>query len=692
MQLPRLRRPLLLATALGLGASGILAGTVQAATSPGTVSLPAGPGSHKVSFAGHAPFNSGQTNILVDDLTGACDPQNTGGSDFRDATDVTVKVPQHVDPKYDVLIRFQIDWNSVTPEPTEDLRMDLFGPDGKLVASSDSSQEQEGINVTAPVGGKYKMVVCAFQTGPDGQDYTGSVTASLLRPPPHPQATSVTAPRYVQYLAPKGVSDDAGEPSIGNNWKTGNTLFTSYTHEYSVHFKDAKGASTWQLVNDDPIDPANQISLDPIGYTDSTLGRTFVSQLLFPCSGMSYSDDDFDSQAIPSEGCGTGINGFDHQTVGSGPYPKGQTLAQPLDPSFAHAVYYCSQAQALVLGGAACSRSDTGGLTFGPPVEIFGGACSGLHGHVRGAPDGTVYVPNDNCKGRQGVAVSTDAGQTWTVRTIPGSHAGQSDPSVSAGKDGTVYFGYSDGSGRPMIAISRDRGKGWTKPVDAGGRFALRNSEFAEVIAGDGNRAAFAFLGTTSRGSTQALSFGKNKLGTRFVGAVWHLYVATTYDRGAHWTTVDATPDDPVQRGCIWNSGGSVSCRNLLDFNDITTTKQGKVLVAFADGCVDKSLDAKANCIASTAASANTLTQHGGILRQVSGKGLFAAYDPKAGPKSGGTASSGSNAGAGGSGAAAGGGSLADTGGSSWLPLTGLGLLVAAAGGMVCRRRRQTAS
>src|SRR3954449_4172183 len=316
MQLPRLRRPLLLATALGLGASGILAGTVQAATSPGTVSLPAGPGSHKVSFAGHAPFNSGQTNILVDDLTGACDPTNGMGAQFRDATDVTVKVPAKIDPKYDVLIRFQIDWTSVTPDPTEDPALDTFRPDGKLVASSDSSQEEEGINVTAPGGGKYKMVVCAFQDGPDGQDYTGSVTASLLRPPPHPQA-NVSAPRFQQYLAPKDVSDDAGEPSIGSNWKTGNTLFTSYTHEYQVHFKDTKGASTWKLVNDDPIDSANKISLDPIGFTDSKLGRTFVSQLLFVCSGMSYSDDDFESQAIPSEGCPTGLNGFDHQTVGS---------------------------------------------------------------------------------------------------------------------------------------------------------------------------------------------------------------------------------------------------------------------------------------------------------------------------------------------------------------------------------------
>jgi LPXTG-motif cell wall-anchored protein len=688
MQLPRVRRPVLVSTALALAATGVLAGSVQAATSPPAVSLPSSPGSHKVTFHGTAPFNNGQANLLIDDVTGACDPNNGMGAQFRDATDVTVKVPAKVNPKYDVLIRFQIDWNSVTPEPTEDLRLDLFGPDGKLVASSDSSQEQEGINVTAPVGGKYKMVVCAFQDGPDGQPYTGSVTASLLRPPPKHLASGTTAPRYAQYLAPKGKSDDAGEPSIGNNWKSGNTLFTSYTHEYAVHFKDNSGHSSWELVNDDPIDPANEISLDPIGFTDSQLGRTFVSQLLFVCSGMSYSDDDFKTQAIPSEGCGTGINGFDHQTVGSGPYPKGG-LAQPIDPSYPHAVYYCSQAQALVLGGATCARSDTGGEIFGPPVEIFGGACSGLHGHVRIAPDGTVYVPNANCKGKQGVAVSTDAGMTWAVRSIPGSHAGQSDPSVSAGKDGTIYYGYADGTGRPMVAVSRDRGKTWSSLTDAGGNFGIRNTEFSEVMAGDGDRAAFGFLGTTTRGSTQATSFGKNAAGTKFTGATWHMYVATTYDRGAHWTTVDANPNDPVQRGCIWNSGGSVPCRNLLDFNDITVTKTGKVEVAFADGCVGPAIDPKANCIASSAVAANTLTQHGGVIRQISGKGLFAAYDPKGG-SSGVAGGSGGSGGGGGSGSGAS-GSLADTGSSSWLPVSGLALL-ALAGVGVLRRRRHTAS
>src|SRR5205814_3135706 len=67
------------------------------------------------------------------------------------------------------------------------------------------------------------------------------------------------------------------------------------------------------------------------------------------------------------------------------------------------------------------------------------------------------------------------------------------------------------------------------------------------------DRAAFAFLGTQTAGDTQASDFP----------GVWHLYVAFTYDGGGSWTTADATPSDPVQRGCIWNQGGSNPCRNL---------------------------------------------------------------------------------------------------------------------------------
>src|SRR3954468_5043491 len=131
MSLPRPRRLVLVATALALAAPGaVLATGARAASADANVTLPSSPGSNKVTFNGHAPFNNGQTNLLLDDLTGACDPSNNGGQDFRDEHHIQVNVPKKPSSVYDVLIRFQIDWASTTPEFTEDMRMDLFGPDG----------------------------------------------------------------------------------------------------------------------------------------------------------------------------------------------------------------------------------------------------------------------------------------------------------------------------------------------------------------------------------------------------------------------------------------------------------------------------------------------------------------------------------------------------------------------------------
>ena len=67
---------------------------------------------------------------------------------------------------------------------------------------------------------------------------------------------------------------------------------------------------------------------------------------------------------------------------------------------------------------------------------------------------------------------------------------------------------------------------------------------------------------------------------------VW--LIATTYDGGATWVTVNATPNDPVQRGVVCTNGTACpdGTRNLLDFNDLTVDKEGRVLAAVADGCV----------------------------------------------------------------------------------------------------------
>ena len=130
------------------------------------------------------------------------------------------------------------------------------------------------------------------------------------------------------------------------------------------------------------------------------------------------------------------------------------------------------------------------------------------------------------------------------------------------------------------------------------------------MVAGDDERAAFAFLGTPTGGAFQDAAFQGE----------WHLYIASTFNRGETWTTIDATPTDPVQRGCIWMQGGSNPCRNLLDFMGSAIDREGRVLVGYADGCI--------NCSGPGGSRAKKAT----IARQVAGRRMFAEFDPESDP------------------------------------------------------------
>ena len=156
------------------------------------------------------------------------------------------------------------------------------------------------------------------------------------------------------------------------------------------------------------------------------------------------------------------------------------------------------------------------------------------------------------CGGEQGVAVSTDNGLTWTVKTVPGSVPGDTDPSVAIASDNTVYFGYQGAGGTPHVAVSTDHGTTWT---DRGQQRFHRDY----CLPRDGGRrwqaGSFGFLGTTTPGNYQDMN------GFR---GIWHFYIATTYDRGATWVLVNATGTDPVQIGSICIGG--TTCGSQPEF------------------------------------------------------------------------------------------------------------------------------
>jgi hypothetical protein len=404
-----------------------------------------------------------------------------------------------------------------------------------------------------------------------------------------------TPPSFQNYAPPAPLGADAGEPSIGLNWSTGNAMMQAGLQTLRVHF-NADGSANWTDVSSTIT---SVTTLDPILFTNSRTNRTFVSQLSADCSLMAYSDDDGATWFQNPIGCGI-ANGPDHQTVGGGAFAASVIPLSGI--GYRDTVYYCAQS----IATAQCALSINGGITFGPAVPIYTIAqCGGLHGHLRAAPDGTVYVPNSSCPSGPAVSVSANNGLTWTVRPVPGATTqGECDPSVAVGAGGTVYLAYQGGDGHPYVTTSTNRGTTWSTPKDVGTAFAIQNIQFPAVIAGDDDRAAYAFLGTPTAGDDQSASFT----------GVWHLYVATTYDRGATWTTVDATPADPVQRGCIWLGGGSNDCRNLLDFMDITVDRIGNVYVGYADGCVGDCVSGISNVRSAVAT----------IARQRTGTPLFA--------------------------------------------------------------------
>jgi hypothetical protein len=462
---------------------------------------------------------------------------------------------------------------------------------------------------------------------------------------------------FTSYTVTDGTNPvTGGEPSMGYDPIRDSLIYGASGHETRMDFDRRGPGSVSQL---DVTAPTSVITADAITFTDRMTGRTFDTQLLGACSAMSSSDD-AGLNWTPSTGCGQDTF-LDHETVGGGPYHSPTPIGADL--SYPNAVYYCAQNGF----NASCAVSIDGGRTFGPGVYIsntplnnpgdpFGGACSGLHGHLQVGPDGTAYVPIKGCGGtptgdnltnqefyggRPAVSVSTDNGKTWLIHTVPGgSNGDESDNAIGVDKGNRVYMGWQDSAypdpsndaflpltSSAKTAYSDDNGTTWSQPVDLSSALGVHNVQFPEMVGGSKGRAAMAFLGTNAIGDDQHNGF----VGPDGNPAVWHLYVALTYDGGRSWSTYDTTPDHPVQRGCVDLQGISnktvsdkniCSQRNLLDFNDINYDRHGRVLVAYAEAC-----QATPNCLTNPTVRSTKAVNH--VMRLTTGKGLVPAYDGK---------------------------------------------------------------
>ena len=359
-------------------------------------------------------------------------------------------------------------------------------------------------------------------------------------------------------------------------------------------------------------------AMDPILWTDQKSGRTFAANAFFGAN-FSYAYTDAaapfnDGDLWVEAGIAPPNGGQDHETLGSGPYPAALPLADPVNQG--EMVFYCSQTG---FGPGFCQRSDDLGSSYGPGVLAYGlNACGGLHGHIHVAPDGTAWLPMNQCLGQQGGAISTNGGTTWSefIVTPSTSQTDGADPSIAIDSDSTAYYCYVNNEGdegHVHVAVSQDRGATWIRDFDVGASHGIKNAAHTEAIGGSSGRAACGFFGTDQAGSYELGNFPGN----------WYAFIATTYDGGQTWTTVNATPNDPVQHATgIWQQGGSGENgdRNLLDFNEITMDSKGRVLYGYSDGCVS------AACIAGT--SGNNKTAYMRVARQIGGRSLLQQFDP----------------------------------------------------------------
>ena len=604
-----------------------------------------------------------------------------GGPDgSSDSYNLTVKLPakaahlyapnRRTGTAYALVLTITLTWSGGSPDDA--LGMSANDPDGNSVGDDTSATTNNGGNTNVfmlqnPLGQVY--TVTAFnQYGNSSSAVPSHAVATLsmvhladLAQPGQPHG----APSFANYHIPLDLMPPTleehqvggrvfGEPSIGVDPKSDATMYQAGLYTMKATFDDSTTPPTahWSNVSS-PL--TNTASEDAILAVDRGTGRTFVTQLALACSLSAVSDDDGSSWTPAAKACQT-PPAVDHETVGAGPF------AAPLTGTlYPNAVYYCSQN----IVYASCALSLDGGLTYGHGLSpTFNSTeCFGLHGHVKVGPDGTVYVPNKACGAPEclivtstatpdchpGFAISKDDGQTWTVQTIGDGHTryfDTGDPSIGIGSGGTVYYGYGDRDGHAKIAVCTNGGATCGPSTDVGGAFHVANTEMASVVAGDDDRAAFAFLGSTTPGDDQQSNVEVADANGNVVNRVmpwhnfmgtWHLYVAMTHDRGRHWTTVDATPDNPIQRGCIEFGGncprtrGSEDQRNLLDFNDLTVDREGRVLAAYTDGC-QPDLGPPAShgtCLADATRLSGLAPEIEGpaVARQTCGRGLYAKFD-----------------------------------------------------------------
>jgi len=386
------------------------------------------------------------------------------------------------------------------------------------------------------------------------------------------------------------VGETGKEPSIGIT-SSGCIFFIAMEKV----MRSCDGGLTWDE-SQDPV-MCSPTTSDPYGWVDPITDRVFGVQMIgLETSWICWSDDDGETwMGNPHDSGTTPLN--DHIKLASGPWTESGygALGQFTGSFYETAVYYCYNK----LAGIFCFTSFDGGASFEAGGQIIGLATTngGLHGAISTAPDGTVYVTPRVATPT--VIVSKDNGFSWFERYM-GEDAGTPNPrknsEVSTDSASNAYHVWTGADEGIYMSRSMDSGETWEQESIRISPVEVISSVFPQTDAGDPGRIAITYLGSeNSEMLNQSDIDGNPWNGNAHYApnnATYHLYI--TYSLNA----LDDEPvfhtyrvtDDPVQVGSICLNSGDCrdiggSNRNLLDFNDLHIDREGRVYVAFADGC-----------------------------------------------------------------------------------------------------------
>src|SRR6266851_5546916 len=268
---------------------------------------------------------------------------------YCDSYQLTVALPQPDQQFYlthKATLHIDYTWTSSGPD---DMDVFAFAPDG--TESGPGSPDDistgaghEALDIANPASGVWTIESHVGVTDePTVAHAVATLTYDTIPAPPNP-TLSGSAPRFSDASPPTGYQttdvlarQNAGEPSLGVDWKTGNAMYMAGTQISRVSFNDSVSPpkATWTDVTPPQQSVVNE---DAILFTDPVLGKTFTEGLLVAGSNGGTTPDDgvtWSPTTFPVP------HGPDHETVGAGPYHQPAPVGAGLG-GYPNAVYYCS--------------------------------------------------------------------------------------------------------------------------------------------------------------------------------------------------------------------------------------------------------------------------------------------------------------------------------------------------------------